>query len=269
MAALADTTARIEREQEFHDTRFGDDSARSGATKYYRAVEAGPAFYRQRVRDLAGPGAAALEYGCGVGSRAFELASTGTSVTGIDISPVAIATARSEAERRGCDADARFVVANAEDTGLDAAAFDIICGSGILHHLDLDAATDELARLLTADGTAVFLEPLGHNPLINWYRSRTPEMRSVDEHPLLRGDIEAISQRFHVRTRCFGLTAIAGGWLSRIPVVGRRLPSLLNAVDRVLLSVGPMRWYAWMIVLELRPKATRRPFAPGRASDPC
>lgn len=35
-----------------------------------------------------------------------------------------------------------------------------------------------------------FSEPLGHNPIINWYRNRTPEMRTEDEHPLLIKDIE-------------------------------------------------------------------------------
>jgi hypothetical protein len=48
---------------------------------------------------------------------------------------------------------------------------------------DLSLACSEIARVLRPGGPAIFVEPLGHNPLINAYRKRTPALRTVDEHP--------------------------------------------------------------------------------------
>lgn len=253
MTFAPDTNARLQREQEFHDERFSDDSARDATKKYYEAVAEGPSFYLSRLHELSEPGSAVLEYGCGIGSSAFSLAQNGANVTGIDISPVAIATADNEAQLLGCAANTTFVVADAEDTGLPDASFDLICGSGILHHLDLAASTAELHRLLKPGGTAVFVEPLGHNRLINWYRDRTPDMRSVDEHPLLDTDLERMAASFAVITHAFGLASIASAWLQRVPLVGAPLCGVLSVLDRALLRIGPLKKYAWLIVLELRP----------------
>ena len=48
--------------------------------------------------------------------------------------------------------------------------FDIIYGTGILHHLNLKACLDEIERILKPGGKFVFIEPLGTNPVINLYR---------------------------------------------------------------------------------------------------
>src|SRR4029077_19868431 len=83
------------------------------------------------------PGDRVLEYGCGTGSAAFELAERGAHVVGIDISPVAVDEARRVAAERQ-SGDAEFRVMNAEALEFPDGAFDLVCGSGILHHLDLD-----------------------------------------------------------------------------------------------------------------------------------
>lgn len=90
--------ARKARELEFHDQRFTEES-RQRAAKYY-AIGAGKGRSRELVGQLE-TGARVLEYGCGTGSLAFDLAEVGASVIAIDISPVAIRTARSQAEPRG------------------------------------------------------------------------------------------------------------------------------------------------------------------------
>ena len=86
---------------------------------------------------------------------------------------------------------------NAENTKFDSNVFDIIVGMGIIHHLDLLNSYRELSRILINDGHAVFVEPLGHNPLINLYRIFTPKIRTEDEHPLKIKDIKLIEKYFH------------------------------------------------------------------------
>src|SRR5438270_352918 len=83
----------------------------------------------------------------------------------IAMAPVAMEIARQQAEREGLAID--FAVMDAEHTTFPDASFDLIVGSGILHHLDLDRTYTEIARLLAPGGRAVFVEPLGHNALIN------------------------------------------------------------------------------------------------------
>lgn len=244
---------RLSREKSFHDDRFSDDSSRAPTKKFYDGNQASFEYYYGRVSDITPP-VNVLEYGCGTGSSAFELASRGATVTGIDISPVAIEVAEKEAASQGCSANTTFVEANAEDTQLPAGSFDLVCGSGILHHLDLERSMAELQRLLHPEGRAVFLEPLGHNPAINWYRNRTPEMRSVDEHPLLDTDLANMERQFHLQANYFGIATIAGGVTAKVPVVGSAVTQLLTKVDDRLLQIPAVQKYAWIVVLELRPR---------------
>jgi len=50
---------------------------------------------------------------------------------------------------------------NAEELKFADDYFDIVCGGAILHHLDLNKALSEIARVLKPDGKAIFVEPLG------------------------------------------------------------------------------------------------------------
>ena len=190
------TEARYERERQFHDERYGHDAARQRAEKFYESGDAAGERYLARLDEIPA-GTRVLEYGCGTGSAAFDLAPGGVDVMGIDISPVAIEAARATAAAKGVDPHATFEVMNAESLDLPDASFDVVCGSGVLHHLDLAASLPEVARVLHDDGTALFIEPLGHNPLINVYRRRTPEMRTPDEHPLRDDDLALAGRWFH------------------------------------------------------------------------
>ena len=82
---------------------------RVAAEKFYEAGDASGERYRSLLAQI-GTDAKVLEYGCGTGSAAFDLAARGVAVTGIDISPVAIAAAESEAAARGVSERASFEV---------------------------------------------------------------------------------------------------------------------------------------------------------------
>ena len=182
---------RLENERRFHDERFGAAAdPRATLSRYYSIYKLNTEFFNERLEGCV-PGADVLEFGCARGDKSLRWARAGARIKGIDISGKAVEAAneRARAERL----PAEFYTMDAEALELLDASFDVVFGEGILHHLDLKKACGEIARVLRAPrrGRAIFVEPLGHNPVINLYRKLTPNMRTVDEHPLVRGeDIE-------------------------------------------------------------------------------
>jgi len=77
-----------------------------------------------------------LDIGCGLGDNAIYLAKSGHPVTGLDISPTALATA----EQRASDAGVNVTFAVADSTKLDGYtdAFDTVIDSGLFHSLDYE-----------------------------------------------------------------------------------------------------------------------------------
>lgn len=174
---------RLAREREFHDVRF-EGEARS-ADRFYAINQASERFFEEQIEGVT-PGSRVLDYGCGNGIYvALHAAQHGCEVIAIDISPVAIEQARARAAAAGLADRIEFHVMDAEHLEFADDSFDMICGLGVIHHLELDPALSECARTVRPDGTVVFVEPMGHNPAVNLYRNRTPEQRSVDEHPLV------------------------------------------------------------------------------------
>lgn len=245
--------ARYRREKDFHDQSFGA-GGRKEVSKFYAIVRSSGAYYEQLLRAR-GANRRVLEYGCGPGSYAFFLARNGAEVTGIDISEIAIEQARERAAREQLET-INFRTMNAEALEFADHTFDVVCGRAILHHLDLDKALTELARVLKPEGSAIFIEPLGHNPLINLYRHLTPHLRTEDEHPLLMSDLKTMERYFgQLDLRFFHLQSLLA-----VPFGGlqgfERLLKLLDAADQGLFKLAHFtRRYAWTVVLTLsRPK---------------
>ncbi|GAB4526025.1 MAG: hypothetical protein Tsb0014_05950 [Pleurocapsa sp.] len=244
--------ARLEREQEFHDRRFANDGERQQkVSKFYKITQTIQQV-REKILLSDSKNARVLEYGCGTGSYAFELAKSGAeSVIGIDISPVAIKIAEQEATNRKVDDKTSFRVMNAENLEFDPDSFDLICGSGILHHLDLNLAVNSMTKVLQSDGKALFLEPLGHNILINLYRRLTPSIRSEDEHPLLAKDLAFFRQHFQqVNIQYFYLISLAASFLAGKSGFNTVL-KYLEVLDSALLKLPWMKKQAWLVLIEL------------------
>lgn len=158
-------------------------------------------------------GAVALDYCCGNGEVALEMAKRGAKkVVGIDISEVAVKNAQELAKLQGVADICEFKVMDAEHTEFSDNTFDVIHEYGALHHLDLPAAFTELARILKPEGKLVCTEAMRHNPLIHWYRNRTPHLRTQweVEHILGIPEINSGGSYFSsINTRMFHLAALA------------------------------------------------------------
>jgi SAM-dependent methyltransferase len=244
--------SRIEREREFHNREYTEGIRAEGTDKFYSIQRFDRRLYSDLLTQSLDGGAQVLEYGCGPGSEAAcFLAERGATVTGIDISQVAIAQASERAQREGVGDRCTFRVMDAENLEFESESFDLTFGSGILHHLDLDTAYSEVARTLKPGGRAVFYEPLGHNPAINLYRRRTPEFRTVDEHPLLMRDVRLAESYFRsVDYKCFHLLTLLAIPFRRARFFDGLLRGLSAADDRLLKL--PLQRYAWTVLISLK-----------------
>jgi SAM-dependent methyltransferase len=252
---------RLEAEAAFHDELV--ESGGRPADRFYAINRESPRsawnFYCELLLHEAGAlsrnrrSPRILEYGSGIGSySALMLAEHGFGSVGVDISPASVAAAQAHADAAFPGLGLDYRVMNCEALDLDDASFDLVCGNGILHHLVLERAYGEIARVTAPGGCAVFSEPLGHNPLINLYRRRTPDQRTADEHPLRVDDLRLAGRYFaDVRVNYFHLFDLLA-----LPFVGKRAGRpLLRALARVdgaaFRLAPPLRRQAWYSVLRL------------------
>ncbi len=241
--------ARLDREREFHNDRFTDEN-RMAQRKFYKALT----HLEDRMNSItqeAARDADVLEYGCAKGKLSLALASTAKHVHGIDISDVAIQIANDEVAARGLK-NVTFSVADAMDTGLPDDSFDIIFGSGIIHHLDTERSLREIYRLLKPNGVAIFKEPLGENIAIKAYRTATPRARTVDEHPLLKEDLRIAEAIFDkVEWSFYGLTTLASVPFHKSAVFNP-IFKVTAALDSLLLRLPLLKWQAWYALIQFR-----------------
>lgn len=184
---------RIENEKAFHNESFST-GLRSQIDSYYEIFIGIRAEFKKRVSHSI-QGKRALELGCGPTTFSPEFSHLAEHIKGIDISEEAVRQSEEIAKKNGLN-NVDFEVMNAEELSLPAQSIHLIFGSGIIHHLDLTAFYKEARRVLVPDGRILFMEPLGHNPIINAYRKLTPGMRTPDEHPLLKKDLIQLAQNF-------------------------------------------------------------------------
>jgi SAM-dependent methyltransferase len=92
-----------------------------------------------------------LDLACGTGAVAERAAALGAPVTGIDLAPVLIDTARERAAALGLDIDYR--VGDCEQLEIEDASFDAVSSTlGIMFAPDHEAAASELARVTRPGG---------------------------------------------------------------------------------------------------------------------
>ncbi|MBC8043832.1 MAG: class I SAM-dependent methyltransferase [Rhizobacter sp.] len=258
---MPESTERIAiyaREKEIHNS---ESFHQARAVELAGVYENNPLMKAVNEAYLSQPGILAgkkvLDYGCGSGEWTMQFLERGAdNVVSIDLSDYLVEQLRDAFKASGYDHRATAMTMNAEHLTFSDNTFDVVLGSGILHHLNLDAALLEVRRVLREGGKAVFMEPLGVNPLLNLYRNRTPHLRSPDERPLTSADIATIEKYFRITARkSFFLTSMAA-YLFRMVIKNQFLfektQSLLHTTDKFLMRLfPPLHNLCWYTVIEL------------------
>jgi SAM-dependent methyltransferase len=182
-----------------------------------------------------------LELGCGSGDYTVVLARRGAQVVAIDLAPSALVITQRRAQASGVADRVRVALMPAETLSLPDATFDWVVGFGLLHHTEPAALAPEVRRVLRPGGRALFREPLGLNPVLQFARRRLPYRRKVrapGDRFLRHKDLAAMATPFaKCRIRPFYLFSM----IARVVGDEQRF-SLLWSLDEFLLRRFRFLW---------------------------
>lgn len=177
-----------------------------------------------------------LELGCGAGKMSVLLTKSGANVTAFDLSPLSVQTARQLAALNNTDID--LAVASGEHLPFVNDSFDVIFGKSILHHLIIDLGKQDIYRVLKKGGRAVFVEPLGMNPVLTFVRKYVPYLHKHPvgvDRPLTYNDIHAWTKEFQSikfqEVELLSMLERAFGWDAKFII--------LRKMDKFLLKYIP------------------------------
>ncbi len=222
-------------------------------------------FILERMGDLRGK--RVLDVGAGLGETSVYFALRGAEVTMVDVSPQMVDFAVRLGRSRGVEIAG--LVSAAEDINVDCDHYDFAYMANLLHHIgDRDRVLERVRAALKPGGWIFAWDPIAYNPVINVYRGLASKVRTPDERPLTRVDVERMRQYFcDVGHREFWILSLAVflkyyffdrldpnevRYWKRILKDHDRMPvwfNWLQAADRILARVPGVRWLAWNIVL--------------------
>ncbi len=260
-------TISHERETAFHDAWARGTSLDDVLVR--ECFEAPTALENQFILSQMGPleGKKLLDLGAGLGESSVYFALQGARVTVVDISPQMVATALGLGTKFGVQLEG--IVCCAEDLNLPAETYDIIYAANTIHHLHSRASLfEQMSRALKAGGTFFSYDPLAYNPLINIYRRMATKVRTPDEAPLTRADIQLAHRYFaRVQHREFWISALLlfvkyylvdrihpnqdRYWkrILRETPASLRWWAPLRVFDGFLTRIPLLRWMAWNVVV--------------------
>jgi ubiquinone/menaquinone biosynthesis C-methylase UbiE len=195
-----------------------------------------------------------LDYGCVTGGVSLHVAKYAKFVYGIDIAEERIKTASENLNSSPYKNKVNFLVMDAERMTFPNEMFDIVICAGVLHHLNRDYAYPEIARVLKPNGKMIAIEPLGYNPLIQYYRRKTPHLRTEWEihHILKMKDVEDAMKYFE-QLEClkffhlFTLMAVP----FRKSIFFNPFLNFLNMLDEVVLNIPLIQLLSWQMIFVL------------------
>jgi SAM-dependent methyltransferase len=187
---------------------------------------------------------------CGTGVAPVQAANAGATVFAVDISEAAVANAAAIAEYNRVKVHCS--VQDLHNMDFENEFFDVVYGSAVLHHLDIERACHEFRRVLRPGGVAVFTsEPTFKNRFIKaayevafgkgreGRRRRFLFMRRTgteNEKPLDEQEFRQIEGQFH---HC---TLVPHGFMlfqKLSHVSGGMLLGMTSRLDNTLLRIFP------------------------------
>jgi ubiquinone/menaquinone biosynthesis C-methylase UbiE len=240
---------RQEAEKHFHDRKYAGEKRKNYYDLGFKSI-----IFNRLVSKLGNiEDKKVLEFGCGEGWFTKILAAKGAEVWAFDISDEAVIKNIAKMETFDFKYEVHVNQMTAEKLAYEDDMFDLIVGNAILHHTELDASIKEIKRVLKKNGKAFFLEPLGHNPLLNLYRKLTPHLRSRDEVPLKIHDFSIFESSFpRFEHEEYYLTAIFAlfFYFFRSEKLMLKTRDFLHIIDSQILSLFPdARKYCWYSIL--------------------
>lgn len=211
-----------------------------------------------------------LNPGCGAGEESIYLAKKGGNIWAADISNEMLKIVQKLAKKFKVLSVIKTCKENVERLNFPDNSFDLIFGNSILHHISLDKAIPEFYRVLKRKGKVVFIEPLGYNPVINYYRKLAYLVRTSNEYPLKINDILKFNKyfinvkhyEFHFLTLLifcyfFAIEKINPNkdrYWKKIIKEGEKYKKIFNFLynlDKLILKLFPfLKLFCWVTVIE-------------------
>lgn len=256
----------LDKEQEFHDnwaeTIRPEEVAVDDVFEACTSPE--PRWLLDQMGDIKGK--CLLDLGCGAGEAAVYFAKQGADVTAADLSPGMLEVVQRVAQLHGTSLTTQVVTADNLQV-FDSDSFDIVYAGNLLHHVDKEQCIDEVYRILKPGGCAALWDPVDYNPVINVYRKMAADVRTDDEKPIRKPDVDYIEARFGtVKKRFFWLTTLMvflkfyfidrvhpseDRYWKRILTKADELEGMMafwTRVDNFLLKLVPaLGWWCWNI----------------------
>jgi SAM-dependent methyltransferase len=227
-------------EREYHDQHYAAEAALFESPLFRRVRDRAARQFLRCTRP--GPSHRILSLGCGDGSIERLLAPHVGSIVGVDISPVAIAQART---RSAGYANLSFTEKS------PGGPFDIVVAFAFLHHLDDPAIRDTLrtARKALRPGGLFYSSDPSRRRLVGLFRGlvrktydryHSPDERELDPQALALLFTETGFDRPAIGYSDYFLGPLA--WLA--PGAPPSLARALEAMDNLALRVPLLRRYA-------------------------
>jgi SAM-dependent methyltransferase len=195
-------------------------------------------------KGLLAPGVRALELGCGTGVFLAHTAPSGARIDAIDLSIELLAQAHARFPNGGA---VRLACGNVEQLPYPDAAFDVVYGSSILHHVNLRPTLHEARRVLKPGGRIVFAEPNLLNPHIAFTFLLAPRHLfglSADEMAFTRFRVRRVLvelgfEAIDVRPYDFLYPLVPSSWIGAVLRLGdllERTPLLREIAGSLLIQ---------------------------------
>lgn len=205
-----------------------------------------------------------LDFGCGEGRIATQMALLGARVTGVDISPELIQLANRRAELDHVEDQVEFKACNILESVPADATFDFIVCTDALHHVDLLAVVPILYRCLKPGGKLIAKEPVSLSRSFQAIRDHLPieKVASPGDRQLTKKDVAGIRRVFpRSQITYFSLSGRFSRFLTNANKIDQGHPFTKTALigllglDWVLARACPFlrRFYGDVVIVGCKP----------------